>query len=76
MRPASARPNQRLHQLLVVTEMTGGRFLRIRSAAAANCAGAPQAARFSHGLGPELNNARAAAVSAVCGKPDAARSLG
>src|SRR5436190_16770490 len=38
-------------KLLVATEMTRGRFRRIRSAAAAKCVGAPQVAGFSHGLG-------------------------
>jgi len=41
-------------KLLVAAEMTGGRFHRIRSAAAAKCEAAPQVARFLHGLGPKL----------------------
>ena len=40
-----------LMKLLVATEMTGGRFHRIGSSAAAKCTSAPQVARFSHGLG-------------------------
>jgi len=31
---------------------------------------------FTSAVGPELNNTRAAAMSAICGKPAAARSLG
>ena len=46
MRPASARPISACTKLLVATEMTGGRFHRIRSAPAAKCPECPKLPDF------------------------------
>jgi hypothetical protein len=65
VRPASARPISASMKPLVATEMTGDRFHRIRSSAAAKCAGAPQVAGFLHGLGHSRRFDRITATSGL-----------